>query len=114
MVLVVNDELKMGKGKVAAQCAHAAVGMIDQLTQSNQQTLLKKWESMGQPKICLRAQSSVHLVALSRNARSLGLPCFIVQDAGRTQVAAGSRTVMAIGPAPKSKIDVVTGGLKLL
>lgn len=34
--------------------------------------------------------------------------------AGRTQVAPGSRTVLAIGPAPKSAIDKVTGHLRLL
>lgn len=37
----------------------------------------------------------------------------IVRDAGQTQVAPGSRTVIAIGPAPKSVLDKITGHLKL-
>jgi peptidyl-tRNA hydrolase len=37
----------------------------------------------------------------------------LVLDAGRTQVAAGSKTVLAVGPAPKTKIDTITGNLKL-
>ena len=41
-------------------------------------------------------------------------PCPTTAAAGRTQVAPGSRTVLAIGPAPKSAIDAVTGHLKLL
>lgn len=51
---------------------------------------------------------------LSAAARLAGLPTYIVQDAGRTQVAPGSRTVLAIGPAPRSAIDQVTGHLRLL
>ncbi|KAL0407748.1 UNVERIFIED_CONTAM: hypothetical protein Sradi_1709200 [Sesamum radiatum] len=31
-------------------------------------------------------------------AESIGLPTFTVADAGRTQVSAGSKTVLAIGP----------------
>lgn len=43
-----------------------------------------------------------------------GLPCYLVRDQGRTQIPAGSQTVLAIGPAPKSKINEITGHLKLL
>jgi PTH2 family peptidyl-tRNA hydrolase len=38
----------------------------------------------------------------------------VVEDAGRTQVAAGSCTVIAIGPAPESAVNTVTGALRLL
>lgn len=44
----------------------------------------------------------------------MGLPTYIVHDAGRTQIAAGSQTVLAIGPGPKTTIDRVTGHLSLL
>jgi PTH2 family peptidyl-tRNA hydrolase len=33
---------------------------------------------------------------------------------GRTQIAAGSRTVLGIGPGPVKTIDKVTSHLKLL
>ena len=52
-------------------------------------------------------------VALQREARKQGLVACVIRDAGRTQIAAGSRTVLAIGPAPKQLIDKVTGHLKL-
>ena len=42
------------------------------------------------------------------------MPSYIVHDAGRTQIAAGSQTVLAIGPAPKGDIDKLTGHLSLL
>lgn len=51
---------------------------------------------------------------LASQAIQRGLPAYIVQDAGRTQIAAGSQTVLAIGPGPKSAIDKVTGHLSLL
>lgn len=51
---------------------------------------------------------------LADQAAEQGLPTYIVCDAGRTQIAAGSQTVLAIGPAPKSAIDKITGHLKLL
>jgi peptidyl-tRNA hydrolase len=51
---------------------------------------------------------------LAHKALQSGLPCYIVHDAGRTQIAAGSQTVLAIGPGYKSDIDRITGGLPLL
>ncbi|EFN58132.1 hypothetical protein CHLNCDRAFT_14837, partial [Chlorella variabilis] len=113
MVLVVNDELKMGKGKIGAQCAHAAVGAVERLHERRQTAALHQWEACGQPKVCLRGASTLELRQLQAEAAARGLPTFIVQDAGRTQVAPGSRTVLAIGPAPKSAVNQVTGHLKL-
>jgi len=46
-------------------------------------------------------------------AEEAGVPYYVVVDAGRTQIAAGSRTVLAVGPAPKKLVDQVTGSLKL-
>jgi len=51
---------------------------------------------------------------LERQARLLKVPTHAVIDAGRTQIAAGSLTVLAVGPAPVDLIDRITGHLKLL
>lgn len=51
---------------------------------------------------------------LEKKAKAAGIGTYIVFDAGRTQIPAGSQTVLAIGPAPKSQIDQITGHLKLL
>lgn len=114
MVLVVNDELKMGKGKIGAQCAHASVGLVEKLHESGEVVRLQQWEELGAAKVCLRASDTQELRALAAGAREAGLPIYLVQDAGRTQVAPGSRTVLAIGPAAKSQIDKITGQLRLL
>ena len=51
---------------------------------------------------------------LQAQAVSLGLCAQVIHDAGRTQIASGSATVLGVGPGPKSIIDRVTGHLKLL
>lgn len=57
----VNDELKMGKGKTGAQCAHAAVGAV-QRAELRWPHLLDAWELNGQAKICLRCRDTTELV----------------------------------------------------
>jgi PTH2 family peptidyl-tRNA hydrolase len=51
---------------------------------------------------------------IRRGANLRGLNYYLVHDAGRTQIAAGSATVLAIGPALVEDIDTLTGHLKLL
>ena len=52
--------------------------------------------------------------ALAEKAEQLHIPNYIVVDAGRTQIAEGSETVLALGPGNISEINQVTGSLKLL
>ena len=62
----------------------------------------------------MKAQTEEELMALGRTAADHGILSYIVRDAGRTQIEAGSRTVLALGPGEKSAIDMITGHLKLL
>ena len=50
MVLVVRMDLKMGKGKAAAQCCHATLSAYKQAKRKCPDTL-RAWESNGQPKV---------------------------------------------------------------
>ncbi|KAK9683773.1 hypothetical protein RND81_10G163500 [Saponaria officinalis] len=113
MVLVVRQDLKMGPGKIASQCAHAAMGMYAELVQS-QRSLLRQWEQCGQAKIVVTCKNLKEMNKLEQEAETIGLPTFVVADAGRTQVAAGSKTVLAIGPGRKTFVDSVTGKQRLL
>ncbi|KAL6086549.1 hypothetical protein STEG23_025874 [Scotinomys teguina] len=112
MILVVRTDLKMGKGKVAAQCSHAAVSAYKQIQRRNPQ-MLKEWEDCGQPKVVVKAPDEDSLIELLTHAKMLGLTVSLIQDAGRTQIEPGSRTVLGIGPGPVELIDEVTGHLKL-
>jgi PTH2 family peptidyl-tRNA hydrolase len=113
MVMVVRSDLKMGKGKIAAQCSHAAVAAYRGLLKSNPE-LLYQWESGSQPKVVLRASDEDELNQLAMKAKQAGLESHIIRDAGRTQIAPGSKTVLGVGPGSISTIDEVTGHLKLL
>ena len=75
---------------------------------------MRRWERQGQAKVALQVKSEDELEVLQATAISLGLVAEVIADAGRTQIASGSHTVLGIGPAPKSIIDKVTGNLKLL
>jgi len=112
MVLVVRTDLGMAKGKAAAQCAHAAV-MCYKKALEEQPAVLSSWETLGQTKVCVKVGSEEELLHLAGLAKAAGLVTGVVRDAGRTQVEAGSFTVLGIGPAPLAQVEVITGHLKL-
>jgi PTH2 family peptidyl-tRNA hydrolase len=115
MIFVVNSELEMGVGKIAAQVAHAALGMHQILLQNEAKFAdsLIKWFELGETKIVLRGDSTAHLLRLEQQAMDAGLPAYIVQDAGKTQVSAGSVTVLCLF-GRIDIVDSVTGDLRLL
>ncbi len=132
LVLVVRTDLGMSKGvplyttcfhrpllilvgKIAAQASHATLACYKHfLARSPSSPLLKRWEHQGQAKIAVQAHSEEELEELQAKAISLGLCARVIHDAGRTQIASGTATVLGLGPGPKSVVDGVTGGLKLL
>lgn len=75
--------------------------------------MLLLWEDYGETKIALRADTTERLLELEKEAKALNLPTYLVQDAGRTQVPAGSNTVLGI-MGRLDVVDKVTGGLRLL
>ena len=115
-VYIVRTDLDMGKGKIAAQCCHAAVKAFQDLGSMGKEVKagLNQWEWQGSRKVVLRIGSEDELAELINNARHHGLYATTIRDAGKTQIAAGSMTVGVIGPANQEIIDKVSGHLKLL
>ncbi|HEY1487477.1 MAG TPA: peptidyl-tRNA hydrolase Pth2 [Micromonosporaceae bacterium] len=111
LVLLVRADLGMGRGKIAAQAAHAAVAAV--LGTPDRGDLIG-WFDDDQPKVVLRVDSEEQLRDVARAAVDAGLPVELILDAGRTQIAAGTATAAAIGPATDARIDAVTGSLRLL
>jgi peptidyl-tRNA hydrolase, PTH2 family len=111
LVLIVRADLGMGRGKIAAQAAHAAVAAV--LAGLGGADLVG-WLDDGQPKVVLRVDGADQLDAIAAQASAAGLPVQVISDAGRTQVVPGTQTCMAIGPADAEHIDPITAGLALL
>jgi PTH2 family peptidyl-tRNA hydrolase len=112
-VLVFRADLKMGKGKIAAQAGHAAVSAAQEAYVHHK----KWWEAWlyeGQRKIAVKVPSEKELHELEETADSLGLPHALIVDRGLTQIPEGTVTCLGIGPAPAERIDRLTGKLPLL
>ncbi|CAG9333186.1 unnamed protein product [Blepharisma stoltei] len=110
MVALVRTDLGMGIGKIAAQVAHACVHAY----RTAEPRLIERWDHSGDAKIVLKVDSLEELLEYSEKAKAAGINTAIIKDAGRTQVEPGTTTVCAIGPESVSKIDAVTGKLRLL
>ncbi|XP_017305009.1 peptidyl-tRNA hydrolase 2, mitochondrial isoform X2 [Diaphorina citri] len=115
MVMVVRNDLGMGKGKIAAQCAHAAVGCVEKAYKKDS-PFLNNWMRQGQPKIVVKCDKPGEeaLQELAMKAKKMGVTNVIIHDAGHTQVASGTATVLGLGPATNNQLDAISGHLKLL
>ena len=112
-VIVVRSDLKMGKGKLAVQVAHAAVSSAEKARKYHRDWY-DAWLSDNQAKICVKVQSEEELRRLKGRLDEQGIPCAIIEDAGLTQLDPGTTTCLGIGPLPTSVADRFTGDLKLL
>jgi PTH2 family peptidyl-tRNA hydrolase len=109
-VIIVNQSLKLPKGKLAAQAAHAAVGAFIEASDEAR----VKWLEEGMPKVVVQAQDESELRHLLDLALQNGIPALLIEDAGRTVVPEGTITCLGLGPAPDEVVDRLTGELKLL
>jgi len=108
--ILVRTDLKMGKGKIASQVAHAS---LEAYKKANKRKI-KKWEKEGCKKIVLKVSSLEELLKFKKMADELKIPNAMIRDAGLTQVKKGEITALAIGPEEEEKIDKITKNLKLL
>ncbi|MEB3862016.1 MAG: peptidyl-tRNA hydrolase Pth2 [Desulfurococcales archaeon] len=114
--IVLRRDLGMGRGKAAAQAAHASCEAVFRILDSREprwMEWLRAWRAGGQVKVVLRVDSEDELVRVYGEAQALGLPASLVSDAGRTQLPPGTKTAVAVGPGPEELVDRVTGRLKL-
>jgi PTH2 family peptidyl-tRNA hydrolase len=108
-----RSDLKMGKGKIAAQAGHAAVSAAEE-ARKQQPRWLRYWLDEGQCKIAVKVNSETELQEIKEMAGRAGLPHALVTDRGLTQLEPGTVTCLAIGPAPSPEVDKITGKLALL
>src|SRR3989344_7057009 len=107
-VILVREDLKLPKGKMAAQVAHAS---LDSALRSEKK-LVEQWRQSGAKKVVLKANDEKELFKYKQIAEDAGLKTALIKDAGHTVVEPGTITCLGIGPDSEEKIDEITGKLK--
>src|SRR5947199_10769895 len=108
--LIIRLDLKIGRGKIAVQCSHAAVSAAEE-ARIRFPHWWTGWLEDGQRKIALKVPDLDGLLNLENVARRNRLPVYLVRDGGLTQVPPNTVTCAGIGPAPPNLADRPTGDL---
>lgn len=109
-VILVRDDLKLPKGKMCVQVAHAAISSYEWAKPSVQEA----WKEGGQKKIVLKVDRLEDLFKYKEEARRFDIPTALIQDAGLTCVPPGTITALGMGPADAIALDKIVGHLKLM
>jgi peptidyl-tRNA hydrolase, PTH2 family len=128
-VIIIRKDLKMRKGKIAAQAAHASmkvffdriwhVGPSESSSPYEAKMLLteemKSWVEGSFTKICVSVDSEEELLSVYKAAQDAQIPCSLIEDEGRTEFnGIKTKTAVAIGPGTYEDLNRITGGLPLL
>jgi len=108
--ILIRQDLKMPKGKLAAQSSHASVDAV----LNSDRNIVEKWKSEGGKKLILKVSDINELKKYYNKAKKEKLVAVIIKDAGKTFFSKSTVTCIAIGPDKDDKIDRVTGELSLL
>jgi len=109
-VILVRQDLKMPKGKLSVQVAHAAVESA-LISDSN---IVKGWTSQGMKKVVLKVKNKREMIKYKKLAEKMNLRPVLITDAARTFFKKPTVTCLAIGPDTEEKIDKITGDLKMI
>ncbi|MFX1446115.1 MAG: peptidyl-tRNA hydrolase Pth2 [Promethearchaeota archaeon] len=112
-VILIRTDLGMSTGKKCAQACHASVSASDLVRVKNKK-VWKQWKNTGQKKVVLKVNSKEQLQDLFMLFQKQNFYCFLVKDAGLTQLTPGTSTALGVGPVSSIEIDKITGDLKLL
>ncbi len=134
MMIVMRRDLKMRKGKIAAQAGHACIeavlmalckeGRMNDfemtthglaLKQSDKaSTPLSDWFLYGSAKVCVYVDSEQALLEIAKMAEERGIIASVITDAGMTEFhGIPTKTCLALEPLPADIADELTGDLPL-
>lgn len=112
-----NEKFSLRKGKLISQGSHSSIMFLVKKFEGKNAKLSKiekNWIKTGMKKICLQISTDKDILDLHKKASELGLESNVIVDSGLTEFHGEAKiTCLAIGPDCASKIDKVTGHLKL-
>ncbi len=109
-VIIIRKDLKLPKGKLAVQVAHASF----EVASNSDEDVVKEWKEEGAKKVVLHVKDLDELLKLKNQCKAEKLKTALIKDAGHTVVKPGTITCLGIGPDKESKIDKITGKLKMV
>ncbi len=109
MNIIVRKDLKLPKGKLAVQAAHAAVSLTLKIKDSKE---FKEWINQGQKKVLLYVENEKELLDL-KNKLDDNFKTTLIRDAGRTVIPSGTITCIATF-GKEEDLKEYTGHLKLV
>ena len=134
MMIVMRRDLKMRKGKIAAQAGHACIdailmalnkeGRVNDFEITDDGIILKDsdkpttplsdWFKYGCAKICVYVDSEEELIDIAEKAKEKDIIAAVITDAGMTEFhGVPTKTCLALEPLPAEIADELTGGLPL-
>ena len=134
MMIVMRRDLKMRKGKIAAQAGHACIEAVlmalkkeDRLgelemtaegmalkTADKPATPLSDWFEYGCAKVCVYVDSEEALMDIAKKAEEKGIIAAVITDAGMTEFhGVPTKTCLALEPLPAETANELTGELPL-
>jgi PTH2 family peptidyl-tRNA hydrolase len=120
-VIVMRKDLRMRKGKIASQAAHASMKVLLEQGSPHEgyyripmTPYISEWLGGIFTKICLAVNSEEELDEIYRQAKEACLPVAMIVDNGTTVFnGIKTKTCLAIGPMESEDIDEITGKLSL-
>lgn len=134
MMIIMRRDLKMRKGKIAAQAGHACVeavlmalkkeNRLNDIEESSDgvelnldkktNTPLSEWFHYGRTKVCVYVDSEAELLDIARKATERGVLSAMITDAGMTEFhGIPTKTCLALEPLPCDIANELTGHLNL-
>ena len=134
MMIVMRRDLKMRKGKIAAQAGHACIDAVlralqkedrlNDLEMSENGMMLNEadkptsplceWFNGGCTKVCVYVDSEEALLEIAQKAEARGIIAAVITDWGLTEFhGEHTKTCLALEPLPAEVADELTGTLPL-
>lgn len=108
-VILVRQDLKLPKGKMAAQASHASVEAV----MKSDEEVVEEWRQEGMKKSILKVKDEKELLEYKKKAGTAKIKNALIKDAGRTFFDKPTITCLGVGPDKEDKIDKITGKLHL-